>query len=224
MAAQHPDEADVYSARDEYLSKAVVQNYIRDRFSGPLGRYRFHREQRAVNDVIAQVPCGEVEAILDCPTGTGRWLANLASLGPKLVTAVDVSPAMLGQAKTVSLGSITTKFQEGVAENLPFEDNSFDLVFCHALLKHLPESVQSKVIRELARVTSKYVIVAASVRRGPAGVIRRFRHSRGAVAVSRQWFEESVAGSGLIIITSRKATTPLGVEFSYLLRKCSNDS
>jgi SAM-dependent methyltransferase len=220
MTAQHPDNNVGYTARGEYLADDVVNNYIPKRFSGTLGRYRFQREQRAVNALIGQVPRTEITEILDCPTGIGRWLPNLAALEPRRIVAVDVSPTMLKQAKRVQLQGIAIEFREGVAEQLPFEDNSFDLVFCHALLKHLPAPIQLQVITELARVTSKYIIVAASVRRGPAGIIRRFRNPPGsAFAVSHEQFDRFVRDSGLRVIDSRKATTPVGSEYTYLLRK-----
>ncbi|MCV7421494.1 glycosyltransferase [Mycobacterium yunnanensis] len=208
-----------YTARGEYLAQDVVENYIPNRFSGRLGRYRFQREQRAVNDLIAQVPANDVDEILDCPTGIGRWLPNLATLEPRRIVAMDVSPTMLEQARTVALPGVAVDYREGVAEQLPFEDRSVDLVFCHALLKHLPESAQEQVIKELARVASKNVIVTASVLRGPAGALRRVRRAKGAVAVSRGSFEATVARSGLRVVDSRKAATPVGVEYSYLLRK-----
>ena len=208
-----------YTARGEYLAQDVVENYIPNRFSGVLGRYRFQREQRAVNDLIAKVPANDIDTILDCPTGIGRWLPNLAILEPRRVVAMDVSPTMLEQARTVALPGVAVDYQEGVAEQLPFEARTVDLVFCHALLKHLPESTQEQVIKELARVASKYVIVTASVLRGPAGALRRARRAKGAVAVSRGSFETTVARSGLRVVDSRKAATPVGVEYSYLLRK-----
>jgi ubiquinone/menaquinone biosynthesis C-methylase UbiE len=216
---QDPNEDVDYTARAEYLADDVVQNYISNRFSGILGQYRFGREQRAVNGLIALLPASEIRGVLDCPTGIGRWLPNLMTLRPERIFAVDVSPTMLKQAKTVPADNVEIQFLEGVAENLPFDDNSFDLVFCHALLKHLPEAAQLKVIEELARITSKYVIVTASVRRGPAGYVRRFRKAKGAVAVSREWIERSMLESGLHVVGSRKAATPIGVEYSYLLRK-----
>ncbi len=219
MSAQHPDEDEAvdYPTREEYLAEDVVQNYIPNRFTGLLGRYRFWREQRAVNSLIARVPRIEIQAILDCPTGIGRWLPNLAVLQPQRIVAVDVSPTMLRRAETVSIDNVSTEFRIGVAEHVPFEDGTFDLVFCHALLKHLPESAQLQVIKELARVTSRYVIVTASVRRGLAGFTRRFRRPRGAVAVSKSWFEQAASEYGLRVVCSRKASTPLGAEYSYLL-------
>ncbi|MCV7220894.1 class I SAM-dependent methyltransferase [Mycolicibacterium elephantis] len=219
MSAQSPDENVGYAARKNYLAEDVVQNYMRNRFSGVLGRYRYRREQRAVNSLIAQIPKSEVQDILDCPTGLGRWLPNLAVLQPDRIVAVDASPTMLKKARTVSVGGIRIEFQEGIAEQLPFEDRTFDLAFCHALLKHLPESAKLEVIRELARVTSRYVIVTASVRRGLPGFIRQFRSANGGVAVSQQWIQRSVKNASLRIIDARKATTPIGVEYSYLLEK-----
>src|SRR5690349_3916988 len=221
MSATRPEKNVGYTAREEYLAQEVVQNYIPNRYSGTMGRYRYRREQAAVNGILAEVPSGEIETILDCPTGIGRWLPNLAVLRPRQIVAMDVSPTMLEAARTVKLDGIALEFKQGVAEQLPFADSSVDLVFCHALLKHLPESAQLQVLEELGRVTSKYVVVAASVRRGPAGFLRRFRHAKGAVAVSKEWFDRSVAQSGLRVVAARKATTPVGVEYSYLLRKVS---
>ncbi len=208
-----------YTTRQEYLAEDVVEDYLPKRFSGFMGQYKYRREQRAVNSLINQIPRADVQSILDCPTGIGRWLPNLAVLEPRRITAVDVSPTMLKRAKTVQLPGVALEFRQGVAERLPFEEGSFDLVFCHALLKHLPEPVEFAVIKELARVTSKYVIVAASVRRGPSGVIRQFRNPKGAFSVSQQQFEQAVADSGLRVVDSRKATTPVGSEYSYLLKK-----
>lgn len=217
--AGYKNEKVTYTTRQEYLADDVVDNYVRNRFSGIMGSYRFRREQGAVNGLISQIRQGEVRSILDCPTGIGRWLPNLAVLGPDRIVAVDVSPTMLNKAKAVNLPGIDIEFREGVAEHLPFQDGSFDLVFCHALLKHLPEQVEFDVIQELSRVSSRYVIVAASVRRGLGGVLRQFRKPKGGFSVSRKQFEQAVADSGLRVIDSRKATTPVGSEYCYLLRK-----
>jgi ubiquinone/menaquinone biosynthesis C-methylase UbiE len=219
MSGQSPDAQTGYTARGEYLADDVVDNYIANRFSGALGRYRFTREQRAVNGRIAELAAADVRVILDCPTGIGRWLPNLATLQPDRIVAMDVSPTMLKRASAVSLDGVSTEFRQGVAEHLPFDDGYFDLVFCHALLKHLPAEAQAQVIKEFTRVTSKYIIVAASVRRGPAGWLRTVRRAKGAVAVSDGWFRKVLDDNGLVVMSSKKATTPVGVEYSYLLRK-----
>jgi ubiquinone/menaquinone biosynthesis C-methylase UbiE len=130
---------------------------------------------------------------------------------------------MLRAAQSIELESIDLEFVEAVAENLPFADGEFDLVFCHALFKHLPEDVQAAVTLELARVSTRYVIITLSVNRGIPGLIRRFRKARGAVAVSSRWAENTFRESGLRIISRVKTATPLGVEHSYLLEKAPSD-
>ncbi|MCV7061971.1 class I SAM-dependent methyltransferase [Mycolicibacterium vaccae] len=124
-----------YTARSEYLAEDVAQNYVRNRFSGALGKYRYRREQRAVNKLLGQLPADQISAVLDCPTGIGRWIPNLAAVSPQRIVGVDVSPTMLKRAREVRIAGVSLEFQEGVAESLPFEAGEFDLVFCHALLK-----------------------------------------------------------------------------------------
>ena len=209
-----------YTAREEYLAEDVASNYVANRFSGRLGRYRHVREQSSVDHLIAKLPAGEINAILDCPVGIGRWMPNLSVLKPKRVVGMDVSPTMIKHAQTVKLSpDIKVEFREGVAENMPFADGEFDLVFCHALLKHLPLDAQRAVIIEIARVTSKYAIITSSVNRGAAGFIRRFRHAKGAVASSPAWFDEVVRAAGFEMIDLAKTATPIGVEYGHLLRK-----
>lgn len=209
-----------YTAREEYLAEDVASNYVANRFSGLLGRYRHAREQSAVDSLIAKLPAAQINSILDCPVGIGRWLPNLSVLKPRRMVGMDVSPTMLKHAKTVKLPSdIETEFREGVAESLPFADGEFDLVFCHALLKHLPVDVQRAVIIEIARVTSNYALITTSVNRGGAGFIRRFRHAKGAVAVSPDWFDDVIREAGFEMVDLAKTATPIGVEFCHLLRK-----
>jgi hypothetical protein len=43
---------------------------------------------------------------------------------------------------------------------LPFRDNAFDMAICTEVLEHLPENVLLKGIRELQRVSRRYVLVS----------------------------------------------------------------
>ena len=45
-------------------------------------------------------------------------------------------------------------------ENIPLEDNSFDIVCAFEVLEHLPFEKLSQVLQELKRVTKKYVIIS----------------------------------------------------------------
>jgi ubiquinone/menaquinone biosynthesis C-methylase UbiE len=77
---------------------------------------------------------------LEIGAGTGYFSLNLLQLGLiERATATDISPGMLAtlgdSAKELGL-DVTTVAAE--AERLPFEDASFDLVYGHAILHHIP--------------------------------------------------------------------------------------
>jgi ubiquinone/menaquinone biosynthesis C-methylase UbiE len=89
---------------------------------------------------------------LEIGAGTGYFGLNLVRAGViGDYTATDISPGMLGVLeKTAGYLSIDAKTACCDAGALPFEDESFDLVFGHAVLHHLPDLEQS--FREMARV------------------------------------------------------------------------
>lgn len=79
---------------------------------------------------------------LEIGSGTGYFSLNLVQLGViRRLTATDISPGMLKRlaatAAALGVGDVTTVTTE--AEQLPFEDESFDLVFGHAVLHHIPD-------------------------------------------------------------------------------------
>jgi ubiquinone/menaquinone biosynthesis C-methylase UbiE len=79
---------------------------------------------------------------LEIGSGTGYFSLNLLQLGTiERLTATDISPGMLRRleatAEGLGLDRVTTVATE--AEQLPFEDESFDLVFGHAVLHHIPD-------------------------------------------------------------------------------------
>jgi ubiquinone/menaquinone biosynthesis C-methylase UbiE len=78
---------------------------------------------------------------LEIGSGTGYFSLNLLQMGTiERLTATDISPGMLRrlEATAASLGlGVETVATE--AEELPFEDESFDLVFGHAVLHHIPD-------------------------------------------------------------------------------------
>jgi malonyl-CoA O-methyltransferase len=86
------------------------------------------------------------KTVLDLGTGTGRNLSLLAKRYPKAkITALDLAPAMLKQAKQrfkADLGlkrwlptSTKIEFITGDAEQLPLADNSVDMVFSNLALQ-----------------------------------------------------------------------------------------
>jgi ubiquinone/menaquinone biosynthesis C-methylase UbiE len=79
---------------------------------------------------------------LEIGSGTGYFSLNLVQLGiVERLTATDISPGMLKRlaatADALGVEGVTTVATE--AEELPFAEASFDLVFGHAVLHHIPD-------------------------------------------------------------------------------------
>jgi ubiquinone/menaquinone biosynthesis C-methylase UbiE len=210
--------SDGYRALTAYQDDAVVAEYERRRFSGWFGRYIWRREQRAVGALVSAV--GSATSVLDCPSGFGRWLPAIEHLGPTTVLENDISREMLEQGRrsyNTRWPSIRTN-----AERLPYADESFDLVFCHAFTKHLPQETQGAVLKEFARVARSDVICSFSVRSGLPGLVLRLRERlRGSRsnAVRRDWLERAAANGGLRIVQDRACTSHVGTERTVLFAK-----
>lgn len=83
-------------------------------------------------------------------TGAGFLALLFAEMGHN-VTGVDLSPGMLEKAKhNAEHMGLEVDFFYGDAENLPFEDNSFDLVVNKFLLWTLPQPACA--VREWKRI------------------------------------------------------------------------
>jgi ubiquinone/menaquinone biosynthesis C-methylase UbiE len=90
---------------------------------------------------------------LEIGSGTGYFSLNLVQLGiVERLTATDISPGMLKRlaatADALGVKDVATVATE--AEQLPFADASFDLVFGHAVLHHIPDL--GKAFAEFRRV------------------------------------------------------------------------
>jgi ubiquinone/menaquinone biosynthesis C-methylase UbiE len=89
---------------------------------------------------------------LEIGSGTGYFSLNLVQMGAiDRLVATDISPGMLSTLSvTAERLGIAAETQVTEAEVLPFEDESFDLVFGHAVLHHIPDL--NRALREFRRV------------------------------------------------------------------------
>jgi ubiquinone/menaquinone biosynthesis C-methylase UbiE len=88
------------------------------------------------------------------------------------------------------------------ANDLKFEDNSFDVVFCHALLHHV-ENI-NKVIQEMKRISKKYIVILEPNRNNPLMFLfcLLVKEERNALDFSRSYLANKVKRNGLRIVTS----------------------
>jgi ubiquinone/menaquinone biosynthesis C-methylase UbiE len=89
---------------------------------------------------------------LEIGAGTGYFSLNLLQAGViERATATDISPGMLATLeRNASELGVKVRTAAAEAETLPFGDESFDLVFGHAVLHHIPDLRQA--FSEFARV------------------------------------------------------------------------
>ena len=88
--------------------------------------------------------------VLEVGCGLGTDGAQFAEAGADY-TGVDLTEAAVELArKRFELFDLPGQFQTADAENLPFPDGSFDLVYSHGVLHHTPET--GKAIQEIHRV------------------------------------------------------------------------
>src|SRR3954463_305773 len=90
--------------------------------------------------------------VLDIATGTGLAAElALAQIGPAgHVTAADISPAMVNQARRRLLGRPDVAFAIEDGQQLSFYDASFDAVVCNMGLMYFPDPARG--LAEFCRV------------------------------------------------------------------------
>ncbi|MDX6652827.1 MAG: hypothetical protein QOJ38_1608 [Solirubrobacterales bacterium] len=124
---------------------------------------------------------------LEIGAGTGYFGLNLLQAGTiQRLTATDISPGMLktlrGTAKRLGLRAKTVRTE---AEQLPFKDSSFDLVFGHAVLHHIPDL--ERAFGEFARVLRPGGTIAFCGEPSQYGDWLAALPKRGGLAIAPLW-------------------------------------
>lgn len=150
----HDWEASTYDDKWSISYDERCIDYARDRFEKVAGRQGW-----------------PYAASLELGCGTGFFALNLAQAGvldKSGIAVTDISPGMVevAQRNAKSLG-FEVDGRVADAETLPFGDASFDLVFGHAVLHHIPDLDQS--FREVLRVLKpggRFVFAGEPTQRG----------------------------------------------------------
>lgn len=134
--------------------KATIRDYWQRR-SDTYDRFPIsasEEEERAIcMRALRKVLNGDGLRVLDVGTGTGYLVSMFAEMGHEAV-GLDLTEGMMEKARERAQASgHAIQFELGDAENLPFEDASFDVVACRYCLWTLPDP--EKALAEWARVT-----------------------------------------------------------------------
>ena len=88
-------------------------------------------------DVLAELEKEEFTSLLDCGCGTAPMLTLLEEKYPdKRYTGIDLTPKMIEVARSKNMPDV--ELVVGDCENLPFDEDSFDVVICCQSFHHYP--------------------------------------------------------------------------------------
>jgi ubiquinone/menaquinone biosynthesis C-methylase UbiE len=89
--------------------------------------------------------------VLEVAPGPGYMSIQLAKMGNYNITGMDISPDMIEICKTNAKNeNVNITFLEGNVSTMPFEANTFDIIFCSAAFKNFKEPVVA--LKEMYRV------------------------------------------------------------------------
>lgn len=141
------------------------------------GHWWFKGRERVLKSVIERdVNIPPNGTILDVGCGTGGNIEFLSSYG--LVSGCDYSDTALEYCKIRGLDNVV----KASIYELPYSDNSFNLVTCFDVIEHIPDDF--KAFSELARVTDESGYILITLPADPAkysnfdcfsGHLRRYR-------------------------------------------------
>ena len=149
--------------------------------------------------------------VLDAGCGTGRNLQEYARLGA--VTGVDPSPRAVEFCRRRGLGEVRT----GSVEELPFADDSFDLICATDVLEHVDDDRRG--LSELHRVAASRAVLLLTVpayaclwSESDVALQHRRRYARRelmAKAADAGWFPEVVSHFNTLLLPAIAATRKL---------------
>jgi 2-polyprenyl-3-methyl-5-hydroxy-6-metoxy-1,4-benzoquinol methylase len=130
-----------------------TDNYKKHTHKNPIQRILL---DNFFNNLADLTVAKKVDSILDVGCGEGFTLNRLREkgIGKKLEGLEYLKAA-------IELGKKTypdIKIIQGSIYELPYKDNSFDLVLCTEVLEHLEEP--EKALKELVRVSNKYLVIS----------------------------------------------------------------
>ena len=111
------------------------------------------RELRQRTATLARMQPGD--AVLDVGCGTGTLAMEVARRVGRAgrVAGIDPGAEQIAYARSkAALRYVPIEFQIGVIEQLPFPDQTLDVVFSTLMMHHLPNSLKRQGLAEIARV------------------------------------------------------------------------
>lgn len=109
-----------------------------------------------VKDLIGRTGLREGDKVLEIACGGGQFGVELIKKSGAEYTGLDLIPQLVADAKRrAQQEKVKAMYLQGDAHQLPFKENSFDLVIVTYSLHHFPPESLNRVTAEVFRVLKK---------------------------------------------------------------------
>jgi SAM-dependent methyltransferase len=198
-----PGRAGDYAFKKQfYRDGAVALDYDFHRFGTGRRARRNARKWRTILAALESTP--GVKTILDLPCGTGRFTGHLAARGYEVVGG-DISVEMMRVARDKTAAAAGVRgYLQADAEALPLRTDSVDCVLCIRFLFHVDSATRVRMLREMSRVSRRWLIVDYRHRYSSRYALWRLRKALGLTKtglprVSRTQMEQEFRDAGLAV-------------------------
>lgn len=120
--------------------------------------YQRKHYQNILEKIKGEIDLKKYRNVIDLGCGTGALCSVFADMGLE-VTGVDSARGMLKVATKKTKGYGIRYYQGNILEKLPFDDNSFEVVFASYVAHGLKKRERKKMYEEMSRLSSKLVIL-----------------------------------------------------------------
>lgn len=111
-------------------------------------------EAKVKQQLLRQARIQPGQSVLDLGAGTGTLAIMIKQIQPEAeVTGLDGDPKVLFTARNkAAAAGVSIRWQEGLADRLPYPDASFDRVLSSLVFHHLDTGTKERSFREAWRV------------------------------------------------------------------------
>jgi ubiquinone/menaquinone biosynthesis C-methylase UbiE len=195
----------------------IKEEFTRQAASFEDRRYSFG-DPRVLSWILANVPPGDSELVLDVAGGTGH-VARAYAEQALCATVLDLTAEMLavGKREVDAAGVRNVLFQHGEADAMPFLEGSFDLVVSRFAVHHFadPAAVLAemhRVCRPGGRVAIMDIVVAEPELADEYNQRERLRDPSHALALTAEQLRATMEGAGLEIAGFVERDRPLPLQ------------
>lgn len=128
-------------------------------------------------------------ATLDVGCAKGYLVKSLCDLG---IDASGIDPSEYAVSQVPP--EISDKIQPGMAQSIPFDNDTFDVVTCFDVMEHIPVQQVPKVLKELLRVSKQWVVLRVVTREVEGDIDPSHETIRG-----KDWWAEKIEKAGGIV-------------------------